>query len=237
MHIEDITYEADGIRMVGHLAYDDSKSGKRPSVLLSHEGPGLDDHVKGRAERLAAMGYAAFALDYHGGGVPLPEDEMMERFGALMTDPAISQRRGAAGLDVLLGQSVCDADRVAAIGYCWGGVMSMEIAKTGADVKAVVGFHPGLVVTPGTEKVTGSVLMCVGTADPFVPAEMRTAFEKDLIDARVADWTIEVYGGVGHSFTNPAADDAGMPGIKYDAKADARSWASMLRLFSETIAT
>src|SRR5258706_13290383 len=102
MHVQDIPYDVDGREMIGHLAYDDSRAGRRPAVLLSHEGPGLDDHVKGRAERLAELGYAAFALDYHGGGVPVPVEEMMDRLAPYMSDPLLTRRAGLAGLDVLL---------------------------------------------------------------------------------------------------------------------------------------
>jgi len=237
VHIEDIAYEVDGIEMVGHLAYDDAEKGKRPTVLLSHEGPGLDDHVKGRAERLAGMGYCAFALDYHGGGVAIPDfQEMMARLGALMADPGATRRRGLAGLDVLVDRPQADAGRVAAIGYCFGGTMSLEIGCAGADVQAIVGFHPGIGGgRTDLANIKGSVLMCLGTEDPFVPLEERLAWERDMAAAGVADWQLDLYGGVGHSFTNKDAEALGMPGIKYDKTADERSWASMLRLFAETI--
>ena len=235
MHVEDIAYDFEGRQMIGHLAYDDSKQGRRPTVLLSHEGPGLDEHVKGRAEWLAGMGYAAFALDYHGGGVPVPIDEMFERLGPLMSDPQLTRRLGQAGLDVLLAQPVADPDRLAAIGYCFGGAMSLELGRGGVDVKAIVGFHPGLSLSPDSGNISGSVLMCLGTDDPFVPTETRVAFEQEMKDAGVTDWNIELYGGVGHSFTNPMADQAGMPGVAYHEASDRRSWASMLRLFDETI--
>src|SRR3954468_4703582 len=143
--------------MVGHLASDDSRPGRRASVLLCHEGPGLDDHVKGRAERLAELGYVAFALDYHGGGVPLPLDEAMPRLGVLMGDPELVRRLGHAGLDVLLAQPNVDHDRVAVTGYCFGGAMAVELARSGADLKAVVGFHPSLGTSPDSKAITGSV--------------------------------------------------------------------------------
>jgi dienelactone hydrolase len=236
VHTEDIAYEVDGIEMIGFLAYDDNVASARPAVLLSHEGPGLDEHVKGRAVRLAALGYCAFALDYHGGGVPIVDmDKMFERLNALMSDPAATRRRGLAGLDVLLSQPQADPERVAAIGYCFGGTVSLEIGRSGADVKAIVGFHPGLSTSPDSKHIRGSVLMCLGTNDPFVPLDARLAFEQDMRDAGVSDWQLDVYGGVGHSFTNRRADELGMPGIGYDTSADDRSWRSMLRLFAETI--
>src|SRR5215470_6722846 len=121
MHIEDVRYEADGRTMIGHLAFDDTPAGPRPAVLVSHEGPGLDQHCKDVAEKLAALGYAAFALDYIGGGVPRPMEQAGKILGALSADP---QRLGAvarAGLEVLLAQAPADPGRVAAIGYCYGG--------------------------------------------------------------------------------------------------------------------
>jgi dienelactone hydrolase len=235
VHIEEIAYTFEGTEMVGHLAHDE-QPGPRPAVLLCHEGPGLDEHVKGRAERLAELGYVAFALDYHGGGVPLPLDEAMPKLGVLMGDPALVRRLGQAGLDVLLAQPGVKRDHVAVIGYCFGGAMAVELARTGADLKAVVGFHPSLGTSPDSKAIKGSVLICIGTDDPFVSLEQRLAFEKDMTDAKVSDWRFELYGDVGHSFTNPRADDFGMPGIAFDAKADARSWAAMLGLFEETIA-
>jgi len=235
VHIEDIAYEVDGIEMIGHLAYDDGTTGTRPSVLISHEGGGMGQNVKGVAERLAALGYCAFALDYLGGGRQLPLDEAMPKLDVLMKDLSISRRRALAGLDILLAQAQTDPDRIAAIGYCWGGAMSLEIARARPDVKAIVGFHPSMTISPDSKDIKAAVLMCVGTEDPFVPTEARLAFEAHMKDSGVADWQIDVYGGVGHSFTNPDVDQMGIPGLKYDPCADERSWASMLRLFGETI--
>ena len=235
MHIEDIAYTVDGEEMIGHLAFDDTREAVRPAVLLSHEGSGLDEHVKGRAERLAELGYVAFALDYSGGGVAPPLEQMMERMAPFMADPQRTRRFAQAGLDVLLAQDVADSDRVAAIGYCFGGNMSLELGRSGADIKAIVGFHPGLSLSDDSRNITGSVLMCIGTEDPFVPREQRLAFEQEMKDAGVADWNLEVYGGVGHSFTNAQVDVLGMPGVAYHEPSDRRSWASMLRLFGETI--
>jgi dienelactone hydrolase len=141
------------------------------------------------------------------------------------------------GLDVLLAQENADPSRVAAIGYCFGGVMALELARDGADLSAIVGFHSGA-PTPAPQEsrnISGRVLYCWGSADPFVSREARLAFEDDLTEAGVADWRIELYGGVGHCFTNPMVDGMAMPGVKYDAAADARSWRSALRLLDETL--
>src|SRR4051794_37348290 len=141
--VRDIAYEADGREMIGYLAMPDGDD-QRPGVLVSHEGGGLDDHAKGRAERLAGLGYAAFALDYYGDGKPVPPSEMMDRLGGLMGDPDRIRALAKGGLDILLAQPETDAARIAAIGFCFGGTMSLELARSGADVKAVVGFHSGL---------------------------------------------------------------------------------------------
>src|SRR5882757_3176169 len=122
MRIEDIDYELDGRRLFGQFSVDEYRVGPRPAVLLCHEGPGLDEHVKGRAVRLAGLGYAAFALDYHGGQLPI--EEAMTRLNDLMTDPGLTRRLARAGLDVLVAQDQVDPDRVAAIGYCFGGAMA-----------------------------------------------------------------------------------------------------------------
>jgi dienelactone hydrolase len=237
VHIEDIEYQSDGRRMIGHLAFDDSTDARRPAVLLSHEGPGLDDHVKGRAERLASLGYVAFALDYHGEGRPLPMDQAYARLGEFGKDPGRVRKLAQNGLDILLAQPLADPGRVAAIGYCFGGAMSLELARTGADLKAVVGFHPGF-TDPNPEdsrNIRASVLMCCGTDDPFATAEQRLAFEGEMRDAGVADWRLELYGGVGHSFTNPAVDEYGFPGVAYHEVTNQRSWRTMLDLFQEVL--
>jgi dienelactone hydrolase len=236
VHIEDIEYEVDGVRMIGHLATDDTRSGKRPAVLVCHEGPGLDDHAKRRAEQLAELGYVAFALDYHGGGVPVPLDQMMERLMPLMSDPERVRRLGKGGLDVLLAHPDADAARVAAIGYCFGGTMALELARGGADLKAVVGFHSGLQTTRPEDaaNIKGRVLVCIGTEDPLIPPDQRAAFEEEMRAAGV-DWRMNLYGGAAHSFTNPRASEAGMPGIEYHGPTDARSWTAMRDLFDEAL--
>jgi dienelactone hydrolase len=234
MRIEDIEYTVGGSRMVGHLAVDDERPGVRPGVLVCHEGPGLDDHAKGRAERLAALGYAAFALDYHGEGKPLAREEMMGRLGQLMGDPERTRELARAGLAILLAQDEVDKARSAAIGYCFGGTMALELARSGADLTMVVGFHSGL----GTQRPAGpgdikaGILVCIGADDPLVPAEQRTAFEEEMRAAQV-DWRMNLYGGAVHSFTNPNADMSGMPGVAYHQPTDERSWRAMLDFFHE----
>jgi dienelactone hydrolase len=241
LRTREVEYEVDGSTMAGHLAIDDSTAvpggGLRPGVLLSHEGSGLDDHVRGRADRLAGMGYVAFALDYFGGGRQPPFEVAQARMGELLGDPEAMRRLGRAGLAVLTDQPEVDSDRVAAIGFCFGGTLSMELARDGAQLRAVVGFHPGLyTIRPeDSANITASVLMCCGADDPVIPVASRRAFEEEMRAAGVADWRLELYGGVGHSFTNPSIDVGGLPGFAYDERADRRSWQSMLDLFEERL--
>jgi dienelactone hydrolase len=233
----DIVYEADGRTMIGTLALpDDDGTDQRPGVLVCHEGPGLDDHARARAARLAdELGYVAFALDYHGDGKPIGDrNEMMSRIGELRSDPARAFAVGTAGLDLLRAEERCDPDRLAAIGFCFGGTLSLELARGGADLKAVVGFHSGLstVHPEDARNITGKVLALIGADDPMVHADERRAFE-DEMRAGGVDWELNVYGGAVHSFTNTNASPDTFPGIAYDEATDRRSWQAMVDLFHE----
>lgn len=236
MQTRDIEYEADGRVMVGRLALPDGQD-PRPGVLIAHEGLGLDEFQKDRASRFAELGHVAFALDYHGGGQPLANREAMSaRIAELAQDPERTRTLGRAGLAVLLAEPRTDRLRLAGVGYCFGGTMVLELARAGVDLKAVVGFHPGLGTTRPQDaaNIMGKVLVCVGSEDPFVPREQRLAFEDEMCTAGV-DWTMHLYGGVQHSFTHHWAHLAGMPGIRHDEDADRRSWQAMLDLFRETL--
>jgi dienelactone hydrolase len=233
----DVHYDVDGRTMVGRLALPDG-DGPRPGILIAHEGPGLDDFQRGRASRFADMGYVAFALDYQGGGaLVLDRDAMMARIGELIEDPARLCAVGAAGLAVLLGEPHVDSSKVAALGYCFGGSLVLELARSGADLKAVVGFHPGLGMArpEDAHKIKAKVLMCIGSEDPLIPPEQRAAFEDEMRAGQV-DWQLNVYGGAVHSFTHPWADRMDMPYLKYDAHADRRSWQAMVDLLDEVFA-
>lgn len=235
---EVIEYDAGDLRGVGLLALP-AGTDQRPGVLVCHEGPGLGDHVKRVTSRLAdELGYVAFALDYIGNGKVLAGmDEVMGRLGPLMADPLQIRALGQAGLDVLTAQQRVDAGRLAAIGYCFGGTMCLELARGGADLEAVVGFHSGLATArpEDAKNITGKVLVCIGAEDPLVPPEQRAAFEAEMRDGGV-DWRMNLYGGAAHSFTNPDAGVLGVPGVEYHEPTDRRSWAALLELFAETFA-
>jgi dienelactone hydrolase len=234
MRIQDIEYPVDGSRMVGHLAIDDERPGSRPGVLVCHEGPGLDEHAKNIAERLATLGYAAFALDYHGEGKPLAREEIMGRLGALMSDWELTRKLGRAGLEILLAQSEVDRSRTAAIGFCFGGTMALELARGGTDLSAVVGFHSGLATQRPAQEggVKAAILVCIGADDPMVPSDQRVAFEEEMRAANV-EWRMNIYGGAVHSFTNANAGLSGIPGVAYHELTAQRSWRAMLDFFDE----
>jgi dienelactone hydrolase len=233
---QDIEYQGDGLRLVGHLVMPDGTD-RRPGVLVAHEGPGIDDTAKEKARRLAELGYIAFALDYNGNGERLPDmTATMARLGPLMKEPLRIRALGQAGLDILTSQSRTDSSRLAAIGYCFGGTMALELARGGAELKAVVGFHSGLGTTRPEDagNIKAKVLVCIGAEDPIVPPQQRADFEAEMRAGGV-DWRMNLYGGAKHSFTNPNASAMGMPGIEYHEPTDRRSWAAMRDLFSETI--
>lgn len=198
-----------------------------------HEGGGLTGHVKERALMLAQLGYVAFAMDLFG----------LERFDLeqakaivreLRADLAELRGRTAAALEVLAGHPSVDAARLAAIGFCFGGTAVIELARGGADLVALVGFHAGL--TSGSPEdnraMRGRLLLCLGADDPVVTAEQRAMFIEQM-DAAGRDWQMHLYGGVGHSFTNREIDAWDIAGFRFHETADRRSWAAMQTLFGE----
>jgi dienelactone hydrolase len=233
----DIEYEVAGLTMRGRLAVPDS-DGPLAGVLIAHEGDGLDDYQRRRADELAALGYAALALDYHGDGtVYTDRNAMMARLAALGGDPDVMRAIGKAALQTLIAYPRVDPSRIATIGYCFGGTMMLELAGSGADVKATVGLHPGL-ASPrprDSANITGKVLVCVGTDDPFIAASDRAAFEAEMAAAGI-DWQLHLYGGVKHSFTHPNVASAAAPGLEYHPDAARRASEATHNLLNETIA-
>ena len=236
MHTQTLTYEADDLQMVSQIYYDEQKDGRRPGVLVFPEAFGLGNHAKSRAERLAGLGYVALACDLHGEGRIVHDlDEALGLVGPLRAEPARARARAAGALNVLQARPEVDASKIAAIGYCYGGTMALELARSGALVSGVVGFHSGLATTApeDAKNIKGKVLVCIGADDPSIPSDQRSAFEQEMREGR-ADWQMNIYGGVVHSFTNPEADQRGQPErARYDAKADTRSWAEMCGFFEE----
>jgi dienelactone hydrolase len=233
----ELAYPADGLNMKGTL-YLPRAAGPVPGVVVFPEAFGISDHARGRARRLAEMGYAALAADLHG-DAKLIEDlaAAMPIINQLRENPLHTRARANGALAALTARPEVAGQPMGAIGFCFGGTMALELARSGADVKAVVGFHSGLATTrpQDAEAITGRVLVCIGADDPGIPAEQRAEFEKEM-KAGGVNWRLDLYGGVVHSFTNEHADRLGRPEFaRYDAEADRLSWLAMQDLFEQTL--
>ena len=226
-------WDDEGRRYVGYLVVPDHAEG--PAVLLAHNAPGIDEFERGMARRLAALGYVVLCADYVGNGELLGMDQVHPRLGAAIVDTTLLRGPITAAFRALVVQPGVDASRTAAIGYCLGGAAVLELARGGAGVAAIVTFHGSLPVTKPEDNrnIKGKILVQTGAADAMVPPETRTLFEAQMNEAGV-DWRMVLYGGVLHAFTVPGATNYGMPGMRYDSDADARSWRVMLDLFGET---
>ena len=232
MDLQPVGYSADGEALNGFLA-DGSKGATAPGVLVAHESPGLTDHIKGRTRRLGELGYVAFALDLFGAH-NLDLEEARKHSAHVVNTPGLMRRRAMAALETLAAQKNVDASRLAAVGFCLGGAVALELARSGAPIQCAVGYHPGFRRPAGSidGPIRARVLMMIGDKDPVVPPDDRAQFVQSMTAAG-ADWQLHIYGGVGHSYTNPAIDAFGLPGFGYNAGADRRSWRSMLNLFEE----
>ena len=232
-----VEYKQGDAVLEGYLAWDDAVEGRRPGVLVVHEWMGLGDYAKGRARKLAEMGYVAFAADIYGKGIrPKTPQEATAESGAYKKDRLLMRARVHAGLDTLRSNPLCDPQRIAAIGYCFGGTCVLELARSDADIAGVVSFHGGLdTPTPADAKnIKCKVLVLHGGDDPHVPPKDVAAFEDEMRSAGV-DWQLVVYGGAVHGFTNPASGNDKSRGAAYDAKADRRSWEAMKVFFAEVL--
>lgn len=228
-----VTYDANGTACEGYLAWDDSAGGPRPGILVVHQWLGLTDYERKRCEMLAELGYTAFACDVYGvDGRPAGRENAGAAAGKYRADLNLFRERLQAGLDVLRLQPEVDANKVAAIGYCFGGGGALEMARAGMDLSGVVSFHGSLTTTLPAESgaVRAKILVCHGADDPHAAMETRNALEAEMRSAG-ADCTIVSYSGAVHSFTDW---NANMPGqAEYNAQANHRSWQAMLDFFDE----
>lgn len=215
---------------------DGSGGRKAPGVLVAHEGPGLNAHIKERTQRIAALGYVAFAIDLYGVADP-PIEEARGYVTMLRNDLDELRGRMVAALNVLTSRENVDAARIAGVGFCFGGNAVLELARSGAEIAGAIGFHAGLdTLRPDDARnIKAPVLVCLGADDPIVTEEKRRLFSEEMTKGGV-DWRMELYGGVGHSFTNPGIDAWKFPGFSYSASADHRSWATMRAFLDEVFA-
>ena len=236
---KDVQYSSDGVVMKGYLAYDRNVKGKRPGVLVVHEWWGHNEYARKRARMLAEMGYTALAVDMYGDGKQAMHPDDAGKFSSeLMKNFDTAKARFIAAQEFLKVQPTVDPDRIAAIGYCFGGGIVLNMARQGVDLRGVASFHGSLSAVkpavPGTVKA--KVLVLHGADDKFTTPEQIETFKQELKDAG-ADFRFIVYPGAIHSFTNPGADTLGkkfnLP-LAYNAEADKKSWEE-LRKFLEAI--
>ena len=237
---ETVTYQDGDTTLKGFLAVPATLAGNAPGVLVVHDWYGCGPYAQQRARELAERGYVAFALDMYGDGkVVKAREDASALAGGFYKDLPLMVRRARAGLAVLTKQNTVDKARVAAIGFCFGGTVSLNLARSGDPLAGVVSFHGGLkgaVAVPAAEgAITARVLVLHGGADPFVPPADVAAFMDEMTKAK-AIWRMETYGGAVHSFSNPGAGDNVASGSAYNQEAEKLSIATMERFFGEIFA-
>src|SRR5215472_6710245 len=231
-----VTYSDQETALTGFLAWDDVAARPAPGLLLVHGGAGLDDHAKDQARRYAAHGYAVLACDMFGDGVAGNRERVMACVTGLRDDPQRMSRRAKAGLTALAGCPEADG-RFAAVGFCFGGLAVLTLARSGADVMGVVSIHGSLATVkpaaPGA--VRAKVLACHGALDPHVPLADVVGFAEEMDHAQ-ADWQLIMYGGAVHGFTHEHAAPGAIPGVAYDEAADRRSSQAAQTFLAEALA-
>ncbi len=235
---KELDYTVQGVTMKAYLAYDDAIKGQRPGVLVVHEWWGHDDYARKRARMLAELGYTALALDMYGEGKHVHHPNDANKLSSeLAANHAVATARFQAGYDALKQQPTVNPQRIAAIGYCMGGSVVLEMARGGMPLAGVVSFHGNLATAKPAQTgvIKGKVLVLTGADDPFVPAEQVAQFKQEM-DAAKVDYQLIAYPGAKHSFTNPEADKRGkefnLP-LAYNAEADKASWLEMQKLFGQ----
>lgn len=232
LETEPIVYRDGDDTLTGFLAIDAERGGKRPGVLVVHGGGGLDDHARGRARRFAEAGFVVFACDMYGEGVTGNRERIMRHIGELRASRDAIVRRVQAAIDILSARPEIDG-RMAAVGYCFGGMIALEYARSGASIGGVVSVHgPLQTATPATpSSIQARLLVCHGALDPHVPMSHVTAFAEEMKTAG-ADYQLIVYGNAMHGFTHETATGQ-QPGVLYDAQTDARSSVAIQTFFDE----
>lgn len=235
--VDTVNYKQGDTALEGWLVYDDAKQGKRPGVVIFPAWMGPTAEEKESAERLAKMGYVAFVADVYGKGIRPnnPKDAAAES-GKYMKDRPLLRARAQAALDQLRKSPMVNGTKLAAIGYCFGGAGALDLARSGAPLRATVTFHGALTSpTPEDDKnIKGRVLALHGANDPLVGPQAQEAFKKEMTDANV-DWQLVLYSGAVHAFTEKSAGNDPSKGAAYNEKADKRSWQEMTTLFRQVL--
>ena len=233
MTTQPIPYRDQDQPLTGFLAWDDTRDTRRPGILVVHGGAGLDEHARQRAQHIAGLGFVAFACDMYGDGIAGDRQRVMACATELRGDPERLCRRAQAGLDILASNPLVDG-RLAAVGYCFGGMTVLQLARSGVELAGVVSIHGNLrTIRPiQVSQVKAKILVCHGALDPHVPMGDLTTFMEEMNQAAV-DWQLIVYGNAMHGFTHENASAYKVPGVAYHAQADARSSAALESFFVE----
>ena len=231
MKTETVNYQAKNIDLKGYVAFPDAANA--PLVLIAHTWAGKDEFGQQRAEELAALGYVGFAVDMYGNGkVGADTAENESLMTPLVSDRDMLKDRIVSALNYGKSLPGVDSSRAAAIGYCFGGLVVLDLARSGEDLSGVVSFHGLLMPSDISEKgIKAKVLVLHGERDPMVPLDMVDTFQKEMTEAE-ADWQLHSYGGTYHAFTNPDANDPNL-GTQFNKSANDRSWQSMKNFFAE----
>jgi dienelactone hydrolase len=229
-------YRDQGTPLTGVLYRDDSLPGARPGILLIHGGAGLDEHARDQARRYAGLGYVVLACDMLGDGVAGDRDRVIGCLTALRDNPSLMVRRAQAGLAALTRCPGADG-RAAAIGFCFGGMAALALARAGEPIAGAVSIHGSLATSRRAEPgaVRARLLVCHGSLDPHVPVSDVTAFAEEMNNAG-ADWQVNMYGGALHGFTHSRAVPGTVPGVAYDQRADDRSFGATSTFLTEIFA-
>ena len=235
LHCGEVEYRDGEDVLEGYLCFDKSKKGKKPGVVVVHEWNGIGDHVKMRCEKLAQLGYVAFAADIYGKGVrPASFEEAKNQAAKFRSDRPLMRRRANLSLEEIKKNENVDTNKVAAMGYCFGGGAALELARSGADLKGVISFH-GNLDTPNPDdakNIKGKVLICHGADDRSVPIDSVVKFIEEMKNAGI-NYEIDMYGGAVHAFTNKNSGNDPSRGAAYNKQADERSWDKMKGFFEE----
>jgi dienelactone hydrolase len=234
LHTEEVNYSEGGHNFRGFVSYDPSNAQPKPCVLIAHDWSGRNDFACQKAEQLASMGYVGFAVDMYGNAkLGHTKDEKRALLTEVMENRSQVPARMQAAFQKASSLSFVDPEKIAAIGFCFGGLCALDLARSGVNLRGVISFH-GLLAAPDATlcaKIKAKILVLHGYDDPLVPPEHVTKFASEMSTQKV-DWQIHMYGGTQHSFTNPEANDAEM-GLHYNAIAAKRSWTSARDFLSE----
>lgn len=235
---KEVVYSANGVVMKGYLAYNDALKGARPGILVVHEWWGHNEYARKRARMFAEQGYTALALDMYGDGKQAHHPDDAGKFASEVgKDAVLAKARFDAALELLKKEKTVDAANIAAVGYCFGGTVVLEMARAGEQLKAVASFHGGLGTQHPAEtgKVTARIASFTGEDDPMIPADQVAAFRQEMDKAGVT-YKAVTYPGAKHSFTNRDADKYGrkfnLP-LAYNAAADKASWKEALAFLAD----